>query len=137
MSGVFYLHENREIIYKHGYTWADLDHEFVRSVWPVGDPATKMDLWTIAVEAGAMGVPFEGYDFSDDDALIYAGRVGCGLFQEGSRWVATRRDYCTPVGIGDSGLSALAGLCRALEFNGRWVFSDSFLELVRPKEPTL
>ena len=127
--GWYYLHTNGELIYKRNFdgTEADIrESSFSRALWPV-DPSDRAGGWTILVEALAAGANeqfvmdrAEQWNCDDEDARIYAERVGCILSRDGNAWCATRKDFVdlaqSPAGFGDTCLKAMAELAKTLGY---------------------
>ena len=110
-----------------GGVQADLeDSTFVKAFWPV-NPFNRENAWTIAVEALAGGAlparvreVAEKWKLTDEDAKIYAARVGALIERDGNQWCAMRGDFInlqeSPAGFGDTAMDALAQLALALGF---------------------
>lgn len=126
-TGWYYLHENGELIYKRdlGDTAADLrESDLVRMLWPV-DERDRETAWNILVEGLAFGAKPEAvadladkWGCNDEDAAVYAERIGARVFRDGSQWIATRSDFvdvqASPCGFGATALAALAELAKTL-----------------------
>lgn len=146
--GWYYLHTNGELIYKpeHGGTAADIrDSDFARGLWSV-DPTDRESAWSILVEAGAAGADkprvsslATRWGCSNDDAEVYADRVGCRLFKDGAAWCATRADFVnlqeSPAGFGDTALEAMTQLCKKLGYKPAKMWDTSFKDLLRVAVP--
>lgn len=145
--GWYYLHTNGELIYKRelGGTAADIrESPFARAMWPC-DPEDREGAWRILVEALALGCSLarirelaDKWGCTDEDARVYAERVGCNLFPDGNAWCATRTDFedlqSSPAGFGDTCLEAMAELCKELGFKGGKTWNAAFADLLSGKE---
>ena len=127
MDGWYYLHTNGDLIYKKelGGTHADIrESNFAKAIWPI-DPSDRENAWRIVVESLAAGAKkervtelAEKWGCNNEDAKVYAERIGVNLFLDGDQWCATRTDFTnlqeSPAGFGDTCLEAMAKLCEAL-----------------------
>ncbi len=144
MDGWYYLHTNGELIYKRelGSTAADIrESDFARALWPV-DPTDREGAWTILVEALAAGAKPERvaelatkWGCDNEDAQVYADRVGCILRQDGNAWCATKTDFInlqeSPAGFGDSCLDAMAHLAKILGYKPSKMWGSHFSDLLK------
>jgi len=144
MIGWYYLHTNGNLIYKRelGGTAADIrESPFAVMLWPV-DPADRESAWDILIEAGAlMAIRDRIHELAakwkctDEDAQVYAKRVGVKLFMDGNCWCAARMDYSdvqeSPVGFGETCLDAMIQLCMALGYKPAKMWGKSFKELLK------
>jgi hypothetical protein len=147
IQGWYYLHTNGNVIYKRelGGTAADIrDSDFARSMWPF-DPSDRECVWRICIEALALGADAERvHDLAElwhcdnDDAAVYARRVGCELAMDGDQFCATDRHHVdlqvSPAGFGHTALEAMAELCKALGFKGGNMWCATFADLLNRKE---
>jgi hypothetical protein len=145
IAGWYYLHENGSLLYKRelGDTAADIrESSFARALWPV-DVEDRESAWTILVEALALGASkvrvFElaaKWKCNDEDAALYAERVGARLFRDGDQWCATRRDFAnlqeSPAAFGDTALDALAALAKGLGLKPTKMWGAHFRDLLAP-----
>lgn len=144
IEGWYYLHKNGDLIYKResGSTAADIrESNFARGLWAV-DPTNRENAWSILVEALAAGANKNQIDeladkwaLNDDDALIYADRVGCNINKDGDKWCATRKDFKdlqqSIAGFGDNCLEAFSSLAKALGYESRTMWGVSFEKLLK------
>lgn len=142
INGWYYLHENGELIYKpRPEAAADIrESDFARAMWPV-DARDRASGWTIIVEglaAGANASRVFGlatkWGCTDEDAQVYAERVGAKLFKDGAKWCATAPDFVnlheSPAGFGHHAYEALAWLCKALGYKPSKMWGDTFAGLL-------
>lgn len=146
-QGYYYLHTNGDLIYKRdlGGTAADIrESPFARGLWPC-DPSDREGAWRILVEALAAGARPERikhladqWRCSDEDADIYAERVGCNLFLDGDAWCATDRHFVnlqeSPAGFGPTKLEAMAELCKELGYKPSKMWGATFADLLNRRE---
>ena len=102
MEGWYYLHTNGELIYKRelGATAADIrESDFARALWPM-EPSDREGAWRILVEGLAAGANperikelAERWECDNEDADIYAERLGINLFLDGNQWCATAGNF--------------------------------------------
>lgn len=127
-QGWYYLHENGELIYKPSPdAIQDIrDSNFCRAAWAV-DGEDREQAWRILVESLSLGAIFgrvkelaDKWGCADEDADVYAERIGVVLTLDGDQWCATRTDFVnlqeSPAGFGSTKLAAMAQLCYALGF---------------------
>jgi hypothetical protein len=147
IQGWYYLHQNGSLIYKRdlGGTAADIrESDFARAMWPF-DPADREGAWRILIEASCLGVAperikqlAEQWHCTDEDAAVYADRVGCNLFMDGDAWCATDLHFIdlqqSPAGFGPTALDAMAALCRELGYKGSKMWGATFADLLGRKE---
>jgi hypothetical protein len=148
--GWYYLHENGSLLYKReldGGTAADIrESPSARAMWPV-EPEDRESAWNVVVEALALGADVDRvrelaakWSCTDEDAAVYAERVGARLLRDGAAWCATRRDFAdlqvSPAGYGDTALEALAELCKALGFRGGKTWNAHFRDLLAAPAPS-
>lgn len=97
IEGWYYLHTNGSLIYKRelGETAADIrESDFAVSMWPC-DPNDRENCWRILVESRSLGADTarikelsEKWFCDDEDAAIYAQRIGVTLEIDGNSWCA-------------------------------------------------
>lgn len=144
-DGYYYLHKNGDLIYKHfdeGRVSDFRDSDFVVFFWPCY-LTERAGCWQILVEASSLGASkkrinelAEKWGCNDDDALIYAERIGVNLFKDVAHWCATRLDFKDiqndQCGFGATCLDALVELCKDLKFAPcKLNWHHSFSELVK------
>jgi hypothetical protein len=144
IEGWYYLHKNGDLIFKHNLpgTVADIrESDFAVMLWPA-DTEDRKCAWRILVEALACGAHLDRvqelaakWHCDDDDAQVYASRVGARLFKDGDQWCATRKDYSdsheSPRGLGNTALEALAELCKELGYKPQKMWGATFVTLLR------
>lgn len=143
-DGWYYLHTNGALIYKRelGGTAADIrESPFAVMLWPC-DPADRETAWRILVEAAALSATPEDiarlaarWGCDDEDAQVYAKRVGVGLFRDGDQWCAVRgADFVdiqqSAAGFGDTCLQAMGALCKALGYVPAKMWGATFPQLL-------
>lgn len=144
IQGWYYLHTNGDLIYKRDLegTAADIrETTFARSMWPM-DTQDRAGAWQILVEASALGARperikelAEKWQCDDEDADIYAKRLGVTLQMDGNAWCAIPAWFInlheSPAGFGDTKLEALAALCKDLGFTGGKMWNATFESLLK------
>ena len=144
IDGYYYLHENKSLIYKRelGDTAADIrESPFAIAMWSL-DPTDRECCWSILIEALALGANrnrildlSSKWSCDNNDAVVYANRVGAVLTKDGDQFCATRKDFVnlqeSPAGFGDTALEALAGLCHELGFIGGKMWNKTFKDLLQ------
>jgi len=148
IQGWYYLHENKELIYKpetDGSTAADIrESNFCHSMWPL-DPADRAGAWRILVEASSLDANparikelADKWGCNDTDAQIYADSLGVALTLDGNQWCATPPWFSnlqeSEAGFGDTCLDALAALCKELGFRGGKMWNATFESLLQAEE---
>lgn len=147
VEGYYYLHTNGSLIYKRALDGIEADFresDLVRMFWPC-DVADRETLWRLLVEALALGADKARvielaikWGATNDDARIYAQRVGCELFMDGDQWCATDRHFVnvqeSPCGFGQTCLEAMAELCKALGYQGGKTWGATFADLLNKRE---
>jgi len=145
-EGWYYLHTNGELIYKRelGDTAADIrDSDFARGLWPC-DPSDRETAWRTLVEALAAGANktrvlelAAKWQCDDEDAEMYAERIGCNLFMDGNKWCATDGRFIdlqqSPAGFGDTKLEAMAALAVELGYKPSKMWGATFHDLLNTK----
>lgn len=145
IEGWFYLHENKELIYKNDSdAIVDIrDSDFCHSAWAWdGERPTA---WQILVEALSLGAKKERiqdlavkWKCDDGDAFRYANYLGIELGIDGDSLYARRLDFVniqeSPIGFGDSYLEAMAELAKELGYKGGKMWNATFNDLVRDKQ---
>jgi hypothetical protein len=143
MEGWYYLHVNGDLIYKReiGDTAANIrESDFARALWPC-DPADREGAWRICIEALAAGADklrvldlAARWHCDDQDADVYAERVGINLFRDGNAWCATAGDFLdlqqSEAGFGVSKLEAFAELAIALGYEPSKMWGATFADLL-------
>lgn len=127
-QGWYYLHENGELIYNPSPdAIQDIrESNFCRAAWAV-DGEDREQAWRILVESLSLGAIFgrvkelaDKWGCVDEDADVYAERIGVVLTLDGDNWCATRTDFVnlqeSPAGFGSTKLAAMAQLCHELGF---------------------
>jgi hypothetical protein len=145
IEGWYYLHENGDLIYKPDSDAAmDIrDSDFAKALWPM-DKLDREGAWTILVESLAAGARPERvkelaakWKCGDNDAAMYAERIGARIGKDGDAWYATRADFIdlqvSPAGFGDTALEALAALAKELGFKPSKMWGASFKQLLSAK----
>ncbi|MDY6957996.1 MAG: hypothetical protein SVK08_02450 [Halobacteriota archaeon] len=146
IKGWYYLHTNGELIYKQdiGSIAADIrESPFAVMMWPV-DTRDRAAAWRILIEALACGARKDRvmelankWKCNDDDAQIYAEKVGAVLKKDGDQWCATRGDFKnlqqSPAGFGDTALEAFADLCKNLGYKPAKTWGMTFAGLLHHK----
>jgi hypothetical protein len=144
MEGWYYLHTNGELIFKRelGGTAADIrESDFARGLWPC-DPEDREGAWRILVEALAAGANptrvlelADKWRCDDEDAQVYAERVGVFLIRDGNQWCATRKDFInlqeSKAGFGITCLAAMAALCKELGYKPSKIWGATFKDLLK------
>jgi hypothetical protein len=142
-EGWYYLHQNGDLIFKKemGGTAADIrESDFARGLWPV-DPSDREGAWSILVEALASGANKQRIEelaskwkCNDEDAKVYAQRIGVKLQMDGDQWHATAPNHInlqeSPNGFGHTCLSAMAGLAKELGYRPSKMWGASFKQLL-------
>lgn len=143
IQGWYYLHQNNTLIYKRDFdeTVSELrESTFVKHIWPF-DEEDREGAWNILVEAQALGLDknrvdelVQKWSCTDEDANIYADRVGCKLQLDGNSWHAMRNDFLnlqeSLSGFGDSKLDAMSNLCKELGFQPSKMWGHTFKSLL-------
>ena len=138
----YYLHENGELIAKVRMEGIEADFRespFVKMFWFI-DTEDRETAWTLLVEALAAGAKKERvmdlaakWKCDDEDADIYADRIGVGIVRDGKSWCAHLKDFVnlqeSPAGFGDTKLEALADLATNLDYVPQKMWGRSFKEL--------
>ena len=147
MGGWYYLHQNGSLIYKSSTSTLlqDLrESSFVVGIWPAA-PLHRENLWGILVEALAAGARDDVYRLAadsgctDDDAQIYADRVGLLLCRAGDEWCAMSErnlKFRAPFGFGEHPVDAFAALARVLGYRpSKNFWTPTFKDLVKGVKP--
>lgn len=140
--GIYYLHENGDLIYKCGTDAIAYirDSPFAKALWVVY-PSDRMGAWNLLVESYAAGARKERvqelmgkWRCDDADAIHYADRVGCLLGEDGDQKTATKKDFVnlqeSPCGFGGTYLEAMANLARALGYKPCKMWGTTFKTLL-------
>lgn len=147
LQGWYYLHTSGSMIYKRelGGTAADIrESDFAVALWPL-DPSDREGAWRICIEGLAAGAKPDRikelatqWKCDNDDAAIYAQRVGCDLFMDGNKWCAIDRHHVdlqrSPAGFGDTCLEAMAELCKELGYRPSKMWGATFADLLNKRE---
>jgi len=141
--GVYYLHENGDLIYKSGNDEiADIrESPFAIALWAM-DPSDRMSAWNILVEGLAAGARIDRIESlatkwgcDDADAVHYAERVGCVLGEDGTQKTATQTDFVnlqeSPCGFGSTYLEAMAALAKEIGYKPSELWGATFESLLR------
>jgi hypothetical protein len=147
--GWYYLHTDGSLIYKRDTDSgivADLrESDFVRAIWPL-DATNREGAWDVLVEALAFGAALgrikqlaQKWGCTDEDALVYADRIGCTLVNTEGRWHACRAvpdgyvvdSQSLPTGIGPTALEAMAMLAVALKLHPSKMWGVHFKDLLK------
>lgn len=143
--GWYYLHINKDLIFKSG-SEAVLDmreSDFCHTCWPV-IVEDREGAWSILVEALSLGATTkrikelaEKWHCDDDDAKVYAERIGVVLGMDGNQNTATTGNYInmveSPCGFGNNYLEAMADLCKQLGYKGGKMWATTFKDLLKGK----
>lgn len=141
IQGWYYLHENKELIYKPnpdaitGIRESDLCH----SAWTWD--GTRQSAWAILVESLSLGAKKERIDelaktwgCDDKDAISYAQWLGIELGEDGSSKFARCQDFInlqeSPCGFGDIYLEAMSDLAKQLGYVGGTMWNATFKDLI-------
>lgn len=137
MKSYYYLHTNGDLIFKPervvksepGY----FDSPFVRRVWLL-DTEDRATCWIMLIEALSLGANAvrikelqDLWNMTNEDAQIFAQRVGLVLKIDGDQWCAYYDDFIdlqsSPAGFGNDCLHAMADLIKLHDgevFNSRF-----------------
>lgn len=142
IEGWYYLHENKEMIYKNNPdAIIDIrDSDLCHSAW--GWDGQRETAWNILVEALSLGAKKErieelaaNWRCTDGDAEYYAAVIGVDLGMDGNQRYARGLNFInlqeSPCGFGDSYLEAMADLCKQLGYKGGKMWNASFKDLVK------
>jgi hypothetical protein len=144
ITGFYYLHTNGSLIFKRDFPGIDADireSDFAVMLWPI-DINDRENAWRTLIEALACGAKSDRikelvakWYCDDDDAQVYADRVGVLLCMDGDQWCATRKDFEnfqeSPAGFGDTALEAMAELCKSLGYKPQKMWGASFADLLK------
>lgn len=144
VQGYYYLHENGDLIYKpydEGRVADFRESPFVKAFWPVNFE-DRETAWSLLVESRAGGArdtrvaELAAYwKCTDEDAQVYAERVGAKLERDGAKWCATPPGFVDLVvskaGFGDTCLEALAALAKALGYRPAKMWGPTFKGLLK------
>jgi len=142
-EGWYYLHVNGDLIYKRelGGTAADIrESDLAIGLWPC-DRTSRLSAWTMLVESLAAGANSERvselaahFNADEEDAKIYADKIGVILTVDGDKVCCTRHDFVnlqvSKAGFGDTSLEAMADLCRNLGYKPSKMWGSSFASLL-------
>lgn len=144
--GVYYLHENGELIYKPSDdSWWDIkDSDFSIMLWLV-DSEDRESAWKILVESSALGANetrinqlAQRWGCDDADAEIYAKRIGVTFHVNDGVVTASPINNDAVKGSGGTRLNALISLCkntgfRACKFGWSMDFKEQIAALQKQK----
>lgn len=144
MYHFYYLHTNGSLIHKNDTDGIETDFresDFIRHFWPM-DVTDRETAWNILVEALSLGADpirikelAEKWYCDNEDALVYAKRIGCKIFEDGSQWCATKLDFIniqeSKHGFGPTALEAMAKLCKELGFRSSKMWGHTFRSLLK------
>lgn len=146
-QGWYYLHTNKELIYKnYPDAIADIrESDFCTSAWPWD--GTPQSAWRILVEANALGANKDRiqelipkWGCSNEDAFNYADYLGIDIGMDGNAHYARKKDFVnlqeSPCGFGDSYLEAMSDLANQLGFKGGKLWNSDFQLLVKTSKTT-
>lgn len=142
IQGYYYLHENKDLIYKPGAdSIIDIrDSDLCRSAWAYD--GRRQTAWQILVEALSLGVNkdrilelAEKWKCDNEDAINYAKYLGIELVMDGSAYCARGVNFInmmeSPHGFGDNYLEAMADFCKNIGFNGGKMWNHTFELLLK------
>jgi hypothetical protein len=144
IEGYYYLHTNKELIYKHNLD-AIIDireSDFCHSAWAWD--GQRPTAWQILVEALSLGANKDRiielakkWGCDEDDALNYADYLGITLGSDGNQKTAYGKNFTNlqecPCGFGDTYLEAMADLCKQIGFTGGKIWNATFQNLIKNK----
>jgi len=141
MDGIYYLHKNNDLIYKHGTgNAADIrESDLAKSMW-FFDKTDRESAWSILVEALSLGAKksrilelAKKWKCDDNDADIYANRLNLVLELDDNAWCCHHINFTNmmgcPVGFGDTKLEAMAEFCKEIGYTGGKMWNASFKDL--------
>lgn len=139
--GWYYLHENKNLIYKN-YSDAICDireSDLCHSAWAWDGKRTTA--WQILVESLSLGANknrinelSELWNCNDEDAKKYAEYLGIEIGEDGSAKYAKQKNFInlqeSKCGFGNTFLEALADLCKQFDFKGGKIWNVTFEQLL-------
>lgn len=141
IQGWYYLHENKELIYKNNPdAIVDIrDSDLCHSAWAWD--GQRPTAWQILTEALSLGAKkerikelAEKWGCTDADAENYAGYLGIELGMDGNAYYARRSDFEnlqeSLIGFGDSYLEAISELAKELGYKGGKMWNTTLKDLV-------
>lgn len=142
IQGWYYLHENKELIYKNSPdAIIDIrDSDLCSAAWAWdGERPTA---WQILVEALSLGANIERinqlaekWGCTDLDSLNYANYLGILIGEDGNMKKATMKDFTniqeSPIGFGSTYLEAMAELAKELGYKGGKRWHTTFSDLIK------
>ena len=144
IQGYYYLHVNKELIYKSnpGAITDIRESDFCHSAW--GWDGQRSTAWQILVEALSLGANknriielSKKWKCDGGDALNYANYLGIILGSDGDQKTAYGKNFTNlqecPCGFGDTYLEAMADLCKQIGFSGGKMWNATFKNLVEEK----
>lgn len=142
ITGWYYLHENKQLIYKNDeFAISDIrESDLCLSAWPWTNQ--RPQAWGILVEGLALGANVDRitellllWKCDDADAVNYAEYVGCVLGQDGDKKTAYAGDFInlqeSPCGFGNTYLEAMADLCKQLGYKGGKMWNPTFETIMK------
>lgn len=150
IEGYYYLHENKSMIFKRNLddgTYADIiDSDFCKALWSI-DPENREHAWNICVEGLASGADrkrimelAEKWYCDEEDAQIYADRMGISLTKDGDAWIATRekdkkiKDNSVLIfGHGETVIDAMSNLIKHLGYKPSKLWGHNVKSIVNLK----
>lgn len=141
IQGWYYLHENKELIYKNNpdaiqdIRESDLCH----SAWAWD--GQRQTAWQILVESLSLGAKkervkelSETWHCDNKDAEQYADYLGLQVGMDGNAYYARKSDFEnlqeSPAGFGDSYLEAMSELAKEIGYKGGKMWNATFKDLV-------
>ncbi len=142
ITGWYYLHENKELIYKNDpAAVVDIrESDLCRAAWPI-DVEDRAGAWNLLVGANALGANPERikelaakWNCTNEDAVNYAEYLDVTLGIDGELLTCHRRDLVNlqenECGFGDTYLNAMSDLCKKLGYTGgKMGWHSSFKQL--------
>lgn len=146
MEGIYYLHENGELIYKPDVEQAAniRESDFAKSMW-FFDSTDREGVWSLLVEALSLCANRERIEelakkwrCDDNDGHVYADRLGLVTKMDGNQWCVHELNFTNlqecPAGFGDTVLEALADYCAAIGYKGGKMWNATFKDLCNNNE---
>lgn len=142
IQGYYYLHTNKELIYKNDPdAITDIrESDFCHTAW--GWDGQRPTAWQILVESLALGANKERveelsvkWNCTNEDAESYADYLGIKIYMDGNAFCATRSDFInlqeSPCGFGDNYLEAISELAKELGYCGGKMWNATINDLVK------
>jgi hypothetical protein len=140
IHGWYYLHTNKQLIYKNSPDAIDdiRESDFCESVWAWD--YERHTAWGILVEALSLGADkdrikelADKWGCTDIDADNYAAYLGIDIGMDGAAHYARKRDFGNaqenPIGFGETYLEAMANLAKELGYTGGKMWNHTFKTL--------